>query len=490
MTNTSRSGHRNITTAQREAIDTLYENARYYQHKNDAKPTVLDIFDFDSTLFMSPLMSHICSKTLNSIVLAEGAIGPGWWRDINSLTLGDNTKLQQSAWDSYWNDEVVEEARRSIEDSNKLTVMLTGRRVHPFGKIITSMLEAKGLQFDIVALRPDPVDLIEEGTLFNSGIQAFNNTMEFKKTFLLDVMQREPSLRRIVMYDDRKNHVAKFEQWIDQLVAQGVLDSGKVFHIVSPPRGFDPGRELACMKRIIDEHNKRVDIRRLKTESIPEDVEDRHAIVTWWTRKAILKPVISSLNITFTESETDKLLAQVESSVTSHTIQNAKRFPFVGDDIILKPIDKDTQYGQELIKLAQANETLKLQILSIGEVSPDGLALEAQVEDNQLYSKDLGVSKIYIPLWCRPALKDKVQEGYRPIWTPSDEAPTIMSGHFCLGYTYDIDGDPPLQKTVRPRYTNYHQHRYNDKRHQQRSSRNRNNHLPYNKNDRRRGNKK
>ncbi|KAI8575661.1 hypothetical protein K450DRAFT_260564 [Umbelopsis ramanniana AG] len=490
MTNTSRNGRRNITTEQREAIDTLYEQARYYQHKNDAKPTVLDIFDFDSTLFMSPLMSQICSKNLNSIVLVEGAIGPGWWRDINSLTLGDNTKLQQSAWDSYWNDEVVEEAKKSIADSSKLSVMLTGRRVHPFGKIITSMLESKGLQFDIVALRPDPIDMIEEGTLFNSGIQAFNNTMEFKKTFLLDLLEREPSLRRLVMYDDRKNHVAKFEQWIGQLVAQHVLDSGKVFHIVSPPRGFDPGRELACMKSIIDEHNKRVDIRRLKNESPPQDVEDRHSIVTWWTRKAVLKPVISSLNIKFTEPEIEKLLAQVGSSVSTDTIQNAKRFPFVGDEIILKSIDKDTHYGQELIKLAKANDTLKLQILSIGEVSPDGLALEAQVEDNQLYCKDLGVNEIYIPLWCRPALKDNVQEGYRPIWTPSNEAPTIMSGHFCLGYTYDIEGDPPLEKTVRPRYRNYHQHRYNDKRRQHHPSRNRNNHLPYSKNDRLRGNKK
>jgi HAD domain family 1 in Swiss Army Knife RNA repair proteins len=450
---------------------------------------VLDIFDFDSTLFMSPHMSQVCSKTLNSIVLAEGAIGPGWWRDINSLTLGDNTKLQQSAWDSYWNDEVVEDAKRSIADSSKLSVMLTGRRVHPFGQIITSMLESKGLQFDIVALRPDPIDVVEEGTLFNSGIQAFNNTMEFKKSFLLDLLEREPSLRRLVMYDDRKNHVVKFEQWIGQLVAQHVILSGKVFHIISPPRGFDPGLELACMKRIVDEHNKRVDVRRLKNETPPQDVEDHYAINTWWTRKATLKPIISSLNIKFTEPDIEKLLALAESSVTTDTIQNAKRFPFVGEEFTLKPIDKDTHYGQDLIKLAKANETLKLHILSIGEVSPDGLALEAQVADNQLNCKDLGVNKLYIPLWCRPALKDQVQERYRQIWTPIHGLPTIMSGHFCLGYTYDIEGDPPLEKTVRPQYRNYHQPRHNDNRHRH-QSRNRTNHLPYNKNHRQKGNKK
>lgn len=438
---------------------------------------------------MSPLMSRICSKALNSIVLVEGAIGPGWWRDINSLTLGDNTKLQQSAWDSYWNDEVVEKAKKSIGDSNKLSVMLTGRRVHPFGKIITSMLESKGLYFDIVALRPDPIDIVEEGTLFNSGVQAFSNTMDFKKIFLLDVLERQPSLRRLVMYDDRKNHVVKFEQWIDQLVAQGVLDSGKVFHIVSPPRGFDPGRELACMKSIVDEHNKRVDIRRQKHETPPQDVEDRHAIDFWWTRKATLKPIVSSLNIKFTESGIGKLLAQVESSVTKDTIQNAKRFPFVGEEVTLKPIHKDTPYGQELIKLATTDETLKLQILSIGEVSPDGLAIEAQVVDNQLYCKDLGVNRLYIPLWCRPALKDQVQEGYRQLWTPSDELPTMMSGHFCLGYTYDIEGDPPLEKNHQPHHKNHHKHLYSGNR-RQHQSRHRNNYLPYNKNDRQRRKKK
>jgi hypothetical protein len=432
---------------------------------------------------MSPPMSCIYTKELVNIVLVEGAIGPGWWRDINSLTLGDPMKLQQSAWDSYWNDEVVDEAKESIKDTNKLSVMLTGRRVHPFAQVIPNILESKGLEFDIVALRPDPITITDHGTIYNSGVQAFNNTMDFKKTFILDLLKREPSIRRLVMYDDRIKHVEKFEQWINQLISRDILDSGKVIHVVGPPRGFDPGRELVCMKSIIDEHNKRVDIRRLNNEPPPRDVEDIRAVDTWWTRKAILKPIISSLNIKFSEPEIENLIKQAESSVTSHTIQNAKRFPFVGEEIILMSIDKDTSFDHTLINLGKGNEPLKLQILSIGAVSPDGLALEAQIEDNPLCNKAIGTTKFYIPLWCRPALMNQVQEGYRQIWAPSDGPPITLSGHFCLGYIYDIEGDPAIEKAVRPRYRNYHRSRRNDERPRNQLAE-RKIYVPYDKKDR------
>lgn len=465
-------------------LASLFNKSKFAAQQEHTNPTELDIFDFDSTLFMSPYMSpRMWSKSLNRLTLAEGAIGPGWWRDLNSLTLGDTNALQQSAWDSYWNDEVVEKARLSIQDPNKLTVMLTGRRFHPFGRVIPQMLEAKGLMFDIVALRPDPEYLIENGTVFNYSPSVFNNTMDFKRSFILDLFKRIPSIRTMVMYDDRKHHVTKFEDWMRTLIHKRMLDNGEVHFVTGDQRGFDPGRELACMQRIVDEHNRRVEIRRKHNEQPPTDVEDRIAVETWWRRKAKLKPIVSSLNIKFTDSEIAKLPEIVEAVVDSGTLQNAKRFPFVGQEVELATAEPETPLADSLVALGTDRRTVELKLGSIGEIAPDGIGVEAVIQDNQLYTKDLGLNSLYIPLWCRPALMHQAADGYRKIWEPSNSAPTILSGCFCLGYTYDIEGDPPVEG--RPHYKSYndqHHHHHNRSRD---AAKDRKKNWPYNENNRR-----
>jgi hypothetical protein len=478
---------RDIEAEQNAVLTSLWNKSKFAQQKQHTKPTEMDIFDFDSTLFMSPIMSRrMWSRTLNSLALAEGAIGPGWWRDLNSLTLGDTKELQQSAWDSYWNEEIVEEARLSIQDPKKITIMLTGRRFQPFGQIIPQMLESKGLEFDIVALRPDPEDMIENGTVFNSAPSVFQSTMDFKKAFIMDVLTRVPSIRTMVMYDDRKHHVTRFQDWIHDLKRQGVLRGGLVHFVIGYQRGFDPGRELACMQTIVSEHNRRVEIRRRNDEPPPKNVEDHRAVNTWWLRTASLKPVISSLNIKFTDSEIAKITKKVEAAVHNDVLQNAKRFPFVGQEFILTSIEPKTASRDSLIKLAKDENILRLQIMSIGEIAPDGIALEAQIQDKHLHAKELGVDKLIVPLWCRPALTDRAAEGYRKIWEPSDDLTAIMSGHFCLGYTYDIEGDPPLDDgigKVSGRY-NYQQHIQQGQ--QRKAQRERKNNWPYDKNHRKR----
>ncbi|CAM0138011.1 unnamed protein product [Umbelopsis sp. WA50703] len=442
MTNPLKNEMRHINPEQSKILNSLFESSKFNQQKDGAQPTVLDIYDFDSTLFMSPFMSsEVWSKKLNSLVLAEGAIGPGWWRDLNSLHLGDTNELSKSAWDGYWNDSIVEKASQSIKDPHKLTVMLTGRRFHPFGQIIPQMLKSKGLDFDIVALRPDPAKTTQNGTDFSVGPSVFNNTMDFKKSFILDVLHRVPTINTIVMYDDRKKHVIRFEEWLNHLVHKEVLKHGEVHFVIGPARGFDPETEMACMQAIVEEHNKRVEIRRQNNESPPKIVEDRNAVYSWWLRKAILKPVVTSLNIRFSNDEIEKLTEQVEAAISGETLKSAKRFPIVGQELTIMSLEQGHNLDEIMSK---DGRKVQLEVMSVGEVKPDGIAVQARTLKEQEPSQGIEATTLYIPLWCRPAFKQKVSDGYRELWTFDCESPITLSGELCLGNIYDVEGDPPL----------------------------------------------
>jgi len=179
-----------------------------------------------------------------------------------------------------------------------------------------------------------------------------------------------------------------------------------------------------------------------------------------------------------------KLTEKVEAAVNIDTLQNAKRFPLVGQEFVLATATAEKPLAESLVQLATDERTLQLKIVSIGKIAPDGIGIEAIIQDDQLHTEELGVNSLYIPLWCRPALTFKAADGYCKIWEPSDSLPAIMSGHFCPGYTYDIEGDPPL--LVTPNYRDYNdlqQYYHHDRK--RKESRDRNANWPYNANKRR-----
>ena len=104
---------------------------------------------------------------------------------------------KKRAWEGYWNESIVEIAKAAIADSKTFTILLTGRR-SVFGDVISAMLEAKGLNFDLVALNPDP-------TMVSSSI-------EFKVEFFDDLLGRS-TVEEVVMYEDRKSHYYEFQKY-------------------------------------------------------------------------------------------------------------------------------------------------------------------------------------------------------------------------------------------------------------------------------------
>ncbi|ORZ00870.1 hypothetical protein BCR43DRAFT_521819 [Syncephalastrum racemosum] len=256
-----------ISDAEESILERQFDGSPFAKQRLDdesnnrvpRQPTKLDIFDFDSTLFLSPLLSPcMWHPKFIGAMTTENYFGPGWWRDLRSLQLGQLDQLQKSGWQGFWNEDVVERARRSLADENTLTVVLTGRRYHPFHKVIPSMLKAKDLGFDMVCLRPDPelADLVtknyaDDRILYNVQPSVFSTTMDFKTSFMEHMFRKVPSLTSVEMWDDRLPHVEKFRKYF-----AGHRLHSRINYVPAVRPRYNPAWERSTVDAILGEHNE------------------------------------------------------------------------------------------------------------------------------------------------------------------------------------------------------------------------------------------
>src|SRR3712207_2723881 len=68
--------------------------------------TRLDIFDFDNTLFKSPVPNpQLWDSHFLGLLMGYGRVGKGWYHDLRTLELGE--QVESSGWAGWWNEEVV-----------------------------------------------------------------------------------------------------------------------------------------------------------------------------------------------------------------------------------------------------------------------------------------------------------------------------------------------------------------------------------------------
>jgi GTPase Era involved in 16S rRNA processing len=138
----------------------------------------LVVFDFDGTLFKSPLKPKDW----------KGA----WWSNIKSLT---PPLMPEKPDDSWWNDKVCEDAFEALSNPEYYTVMLTGRIDRVFNERVNQLLDQKGLSFPYVGLA-------KLSTSIDSKIQHLNK-----------LLSDNPYFEKIIFYDDREEHFPLFEQY-------------------------------------------------------------------------------------------------------------------------------------------------------------------------------------------------------------------------------------------------------------------------------------
>jgi len=136
------------------------------------EPTTLAVFDFDFTLYRSPL---------------PAVPSTAWWMSPRSLT-----GIGLPGFDPNWILDTVQAVRKADRDPLTRTMLLTGRAgVLPMKKALLSALSRAGLEFDQVSLKPVRFPPIPQGPYKASMVQRW----------LLEA----PSVQRVVMYDDEES---------------------------------------------------------------------------------------------------------------------------------------------------------------------------------------------------------------------------------------------------------------------------------------------
>ncbi|KAI8606011.1 hypothetical protein EDD21DRAFT_362095 [Dissophora ornata] len=245
----------------------VYASARLSDPDYTSRLRTVKVFDFDQTLFQSPLPNPaLWDPSFVGILTAWNYCGTGWWHNPGTLELGP--ELEAKCWEGWWNEEIVKKVQESSEDPGCLTVLLTGRNGPTFGYKLIEMAERKGLDFDIIATKPTTVARIESNVPFTPTCKMPKpvdrylkvHTFNTKHDFLYNLLFEYPNIRKMHLWDDRPCQVAKFRQVGQEWLDRGMLDDFEITVVQEPLLYMDPQREAHLVLAMVEANNKQVDI--------------------------------------------------------------------------------------------------------------------------------------------------------------------------------------------------------------------------------------
>ncbi|KAF2033373.1 hypothetical protein EK21DRAFT_59009 [Setomelanomma holmii] len=218
----------------------------------------IHIFDFDNTLFASPLPNKQIwnSATLGQLGSPDMFVNGGWWHDANILSAtGEGVdKEEKRAWEGWWNEHIVSLVELSMEQKDALSVLLTGRGESNFSDLIKRIARSKKLDFDMVCLKPAT----------GPAGQRFRNTMDFKQELLKDIVYTYKEADEIRVYEDRVKHTKGFRDYFFEfnkdLIDRKTQSTRKpivaeVIQVAENATQLDPVVEIAEIQKLINAHN-------------------------------------------------------------------------------------------------------------------------------------------------------------------------------------------------------------------------------------------
>lgn len=205
--------------------------------------------------------------TIGTLSNPDAFVNGGWWHDSRILAAtGEGlAKEEPRSWNGWWNEKIVELIHLSNKQKDALCVLLTGRSESGFGELIKRMVTSKGLEFDLISLKP----------AVGPNNERFANTMIFKQMFLEALMETYKHAEEIRIYEDRIKHVKGFRDFLEDYnvrklngiegpVTRGTIN-GEVIQVVDMVTYLDPIVEVAEVQQIIQEHNAALSKRRRGT---------------------------------------------------------------------------------------------------------------------------------------------------------------------------------------------------------------------------------
>ena len=183
----------------------------------------------------------------------------GWWHDPRILaSTGEGVEKEEArGWAGWWNEKIVELIQLSMQQKDALTVLLTGRGESKFGELLKKMVTSKGLDFDIISLKPAA----------GPNHQRFSSTMHFKQVFLESLMETYKAAEDIRVYEDRVKHVKGFRDFfmdynrlqngVGGFPTRGPI-TAEVVQVADGATQLDPVQEAAEVQRLINDHNQAI----------------------------------------------------------------------------------------------------------------------------------------------------------------------------------------------------------------------------------------
>ncbi|KAF9126274.1 hypothetical protein BGW39_006746 [Mortierella sp. 14UC] len=257
-----------------DTSNTDTDRIRLHDSAHTARFHTAKVFDFDQTLFQSPLPNPaLWDPSFIGMLTSWAYCGTGWWHNPGTLEMGPD--IEASLWDGWWNEAIVEKVRESSGDPGCLTILLTGRNGPTFGQKLVSMIQSKGLEFDMVVTKPTTVALLEPSSYASKKADrkapADNtsklvekylkvHTFNTKHDFLYNVLYEYPAIRTMHLWDDRPCQIAKFRQAGQEWLDKKMLDYFEITVVQESMVYLDPQREINLVLAMVEANNRQVDI--------------------------------------------------------------------------------------------------------------------------------------------------------------------------------------------------------------------------------------
>ncbi|KAM0162025.1 hypothetical protein ACHAQE_003447 [Botrytis cinerea] len=228
------------------------------------KIKALHVYDFDNTLFNSPLPNPKLwnGPTIGFLQTQDTFATGGWWHDSRILAAtGEGVEKEEPrAWKGWWNERIVELIQLSMQQKDVLSILLTGRSEAGFSELLKKMLASRGLDTDMIVLKPAA----------GPRNERFSSTMNFKQCFLESLMETYKGAEEIRIYEDRVRHVKAFRDFFTdynkrQNGSNGIPSRStiiaEVIQVADGATLLDPVVEAAEVQRLINDHNAAIEAR-------------------------------------------------------------------------------------------------------------------------------------------------------------------------------------------------------------------------------------
>ncbi|KAF2144395.1 uncharacterized protein K452DRAFT_295851 [Aplosporella prunicola CBS 121167] len=236
----------------------------------------IHVYDFDNTLFASPLPNKQVwnGPTIGQLQSPDIFVNGGWWHDASILgATGEGIEKEEPrAWEGWWNDQVASLVELTMEQKDALNVLLTGRSEEGFADLIKRILRSKRLEFDMVCLKP----------AVGPANQKFANTLAFKQELLRDLVYTYKDADEIRVYEDRPKHTKNFREFFESF-NKALLSPdppiprktirAEVIQVAENATSLDPTTEVGEVQSMINAHNKLVKAGKAPRGSVPWQIK-------------------------------------------------------------------------------------------------------------------------------------------------------------------------------------------------------------------------